>query len=85
MPVSFESISKASNVAQSSTGIDVGEIPSVGRQLSRAMLEPVAAEQQQLILGKARIDPRNRRATECDIPVTYRKYSNASCGRMFVK
>ena len=48
--------------------VDVVERPLVGRERAVRMLEPLAAEQDQLVLGEGRVDARERDAVEGEVP-----------------
>src|SRR4029079_18932795 len=48
--------------------VDIAESPLVRRQRPIRMLEPLPAEQDQLILGERRVHMRQRDAMECEVP-----------------
>ena len=48
--------------------VDVPEVPLVGGQCSVGVLEPLAAQQQQLAFGECRVDVRERHGVEGEIP-----------------
>ena len=48
--------------------VDVAEGPLVGRQLAVGVHRPLAAQQQQLLLGRGRVDVRQRDAVEGEVP-----------------
>ena len=63
---------RCANTSQRRPGVhrrvDVAEVPLVGRQRAVRVLEPLAAQQQQLVLGERRVDVRQRDAVEGEVP-----------------
>ena len=49
-------------------GVDVAEVPLIGGQGAVGMLEPFPTEQDQLVLGKRRVDVGQRHAVKGEVP-----------------
>src|SRR5271166_4149901 len=63
------SMAKTSSAAHACTGgLDVPEVPLVGGQGTVGVLEPLAAQEGELVLRERRIDVHQRDAVKCQVP-----------------